>query len=345
MKKLIRLTPILILFFIYLSCGSNTEKVESSKKIAVRTALVQEKEISIPVMTSGKVAAQKEIKLSFKIGGIINSILADEGQTVQKGDILASLDLAEIKAQVTQARSGYDKAVRDHERVQRLFADSVATLEQMQDVTTALDIAQSGLNIAEFNLKHAVIYAPHKGRIMKRFVEKNELVGAGMPAFLFASIGDDWIVRVGVSDKDVVRLQISDSATVNFDVYPDVDFPATVTEIGEAADPMSGTYEVELRLNPGAYKMISGFVGKVKIMPQRTERLAIIPIDALIEGDKNQAYVFRFDPESESVRKVPVEIARIFENEAGIRKGLEQTREIVTDGAPYLTDGIVVQVY
>jgi len=235
------------------------------------------------------------MKLSFKISGIIRKIYADEGMSVRKGQILAMLDLSEINSQVKQAQSAFEKARRDLERVESLYQKKAATLEQYQNVQTAFQVAQSRLNAAEFNLRYSEIRAPSRGRILKRLMEENELAGAGMPVFFFASTEQDWIVRVGVSDRDLVRLRLDDPALVAFDAYPGEKFKAKVTEIVESADQMTGTYEVELKVDPAGKRLVSGFVAKVDIIPSLERTYYVIPIEALVEGNGRSGYVFAVD--------------------------------------------------
>ncbi|MCB0292238.1 MAG: biotin/lipoyl-binding protein, partial [Calditrichaeota bacterium] len=71
----------------------------------MRIAEVVQQEIAFPVETSGQLAAKAEVKLAFKIGGIIERIYVDEGSSVRKGQLLATLVQSEIKAQADQARS------------------------------------------------------------------------------------------------------------------------------------------------------------------------------------------------------------------------------------------------
>jgi multidrug efflux system membrane fusion protein len=325
-------------------CGSEDTRTEAQAATPVRTAAVTYEEMSVPVHTSGQLSSATETRLSFKVGGIVGSVLADEGESVEPGRLLAQIEPDEINAQVAQARSAYDKAERDLWRVRRLFQDSVATLEQLQDAETGFKVAGSQLEIAEFNQDHAVITAPSAGRILKRFVEANELVGPGTPVFLFGSTGEEWIVRAGVTDRDVIRLRLGDSATVRFDAYPDETFGAEVTEIAEAASPLSGAYEVELSLRPNQVKLVSGFVAGVDI--HTSEMLAghVIPIEALVEADGNSGYVFAPDASGKTVRKIPVKIAGIIGSRVAIKAGLDNVTDVVTDGAAYLTDGSHIQM-
>jgi len=162
-------------------------------------------------------------------------------RVIKKGQILAQLALDEIKARVTQAQSGLEKAQRDLKRTQSLYNDQVVTLEQVQNATTSHDVADADLRVAKFNLKHATIRAPAKGRILKRFAERRELITPGTPIFLIASAEQNKILRIGLTDREIVRIQRNDHADITFDAYPNKTFSALVTEIAESAHPHTGT--------------------------------------------------------------------------------------------------------
>lgn len=336
---------VVMLLTIYLSgCDSQAKETNEVNRIPVRVADVSSAEMAFPIYTSGQLASTAEVKLAFKIGGIVEKIYVDEGASVKKGQLLAALDLSEIQAQVNQARSAYEKSSRDLKRLEKLFADSVVTLEQKQDARTGMEVARANLEIAEFNLRHAKIYAPSTGKIMRRMVEKGELVNPGFPAFMFGSAGRGWIVRAGVADKDVVRINLGDSAKVVFDVYPDRHFSAVVSELAEALDPMSGTFEVELSLREQGVKMISGFVARIEIYPRNKETFTLVPVESIIEGNGSNAFVFAPAGAENTVKKLPVKIGRILDDGVGITAGLEGIKMVVTDGAPYLLDGSAIEI-
>ena len=320
-------------------CRPQEEEIKRETKIPVRLAPVERKELARTIHTYGRASSKKEMKLSFKINGIIQKILVDEGQSVRSGQLLARLDLSEIESQVRQARSAFEKAQRDRKRVENLYNEKAATLEQFQDTQTAFQVAESRLKAAEFNLRHSTIHAPAKGKILKRFVEENEIVGAGMPVLFFASLEKDWIVRVGVSDRDLVRLRLKDPAAVTFDAYPGEEFDAFVSEIVESADPMTGTYEVELRISSGEKRLASGFVARVDIFPTEKKLYSVIPVDALVEAEEGRGFVFTVDRETLTARRIPITTGFLFADKIAVESGLEEAREVVTEGALYLREG------
>jgi RND family efflux transporter MFP subunit len=220
----------------------------------------------------------------------------------------------------------------------------VATLEQLQNVTTAFDITTSDAKVAEFNLRHATIYAPENGKILKRLAEEGELLGSGTPVFLYGSYRNGWVIRAGVTDLQIVRLQIGDTAQVRFDAFPDKIFKARVSEIEAVANPYTGTFEVELQLEDKKARFYSGFVGKVKIIPSNSQTYSIIPIEALIEGVENDGFVYLVNREKNRVKKHKIKIDRIYNNFLLISSGLESVKEVVTIGAPYLNENSMVNI-
>jgi multidrug efflux system membrane fusion protein len=331
-----------------INCSSNkTETVE--RAIPVQLAEVRYEKRSLPIERSGILAAKTESKLAFKAGGILEDIRVEEGQTVRKDQLLASLALNEMQAYVDQARGGYEKAQRDLERVIRLWHDKVTTLEQKQDAETGFQIARANLNIAEFNLKHARIYAPANGKILKRFAEKNELVSAGMPIFYFSSTSSKWVMRLGVADIEIVQIQKGDSAAIFLEAYPALRLSGAVSELAETIDPRSGTFEVEVELLDFPPKLISGFVGRVKIFPAADHHFYIIPIDALMEAEDKHGYIFILLPAGNRVQKIPVTIDHFTDDYAAISPSslssdLQKISSVIMAGSAYLSDGALVKV-
>src|SRR5439155_1392393 len=189
----------------------------AGEAIAVRVAPVSVDRLAPPVTATGTLGPKEEVTLSFKVGGVVSRIFVDEGGVVQAGDTLAELDLSEIDAAVVRARSAAEKAERDLTRARRLYADSVATLEQAQNAQTGRDVAHAELETTLFNRRYAVIVAPASGLILRRSAEPGELVQAGRAILTLGSHARGVVVRAGLADREVVRIRRGDRAVVRFD--------------------------------------------------------------------------------------------------------------------------------
>jgi membrane fusion protein, multidrug efflux system len=313
-----------------------------STAIPVRLAPITEDSTAQPVTATGVIALRDEIALSFKIGGVVAQVLAREGESVRAGQLLATLDLREIDAQVAKAQSGAAKAERDLARVGRLQADSVATRQQLEDATTAAEVARADLQTATVNRQYARIVAPASGVVLHRAAEPGELVSVGSVVVTLGSRTSGTIARVALPDRDVVRVRLGDQAVVRVDARPGEALSGHVRQIAAASDPRTGTYAVEIALDrPGG--LSSGMIGHVEIVAHGAERLRTVPIEALLEADGDRATLFALGPDGRA-KRVSVEVAFVRGEQAAVRGALAGVSRVVTDGAAYLNDGDAVRV-
>jgi len=311
--------------------------------VPVRAEGVTRQLVARPIAASGTFGPKDEVALSFKIGGVVSRVDVDEGDEVRAGDLLASLDLSEIDAQLARARSGAAKAERDMERVRRLHADSVATLAQLQDAETAAEVARADLQAAEFNHRHAVVTAPSDGVILARAVEPGETVGPGARALVLGSRERGAVVRVGLPDRDVVRVDRSATATATFDALPGRRFSGRVVEISAVASPGVGTYAVEVALER-AEGLPAGLIGRVEITPSSGLEAAVVPVEAILEADGDRAVVYALSADGLRAERRDVVVAFLSAEGVAVTSGLDGVETVLTDGAAWLRDGAAVRV-
>lgn len=367
------LIPTLALSLLLASCGEPPSTDEIKKETVAKTINTVKAEpvkYRHTVFATGRLSSSEEAKLSFKTGGIVKKIYVREGQQVRKGQLLAELELDEIRAQSQQAQIGQEQAAitienaklalrlaeRDYENAQGLYRDSVATLEQLQNAEVQLDNArnqleasQKGLGfsaqnveIAQFNLRHSKIIAPANGVILKKVSEVNELVGPGTPVFLFGSKDKAQVIRVNVTDKDVIFVELGDEAKVNFDAYPNTEFQGNVRELASMADPYTGTFEVEIEVQPNGKRLLSGFIGTVLIETQAKEDLVAVPIDALVGAHEEEGQVFTV--KNGRAQTQTVSIFKIDADQILLRAGLQPGAEVVVSGNGYLEENDLVSI-
>lgn len=352
MKPLQLLLSLLLTVFVW-ACGSKAgdQKKEAATSeldetlVPVKLSPVQIVTRAEPVAASGLLSSAEEARLSFKIGGIINKLYVDEGQTVRKGQLLATLDLTEINAQVSQAQLGVEKSERDMNRVKAMYADTAATLEQMQNATTGSSVARQSLTIARFNQSYAQIRSSVDGTVTRKAMNEGELASPGAPVFVVSgNRRNDWVVRVGVSDKDWARLRLGNKANVQFDAYPGRSFRGSVSELAQAADPMNKLYEVEIRIDPNGVRFAPGLFAKVQLTPDQSRTYAVVPVEAIVEGNGQQGFVYVLTADKNRVRKQPVQIGFLDGDKVLLSNGLANVKDVVTAGSAFLTEESMVIV-
>ncbi len=348
-------TFILLLFlvipFLFSSCNSEAkeedkeeEKLFAAEVISVKTLKIKNTENNSSITATGLITTENEARYAFKIGGIIDKIYIKEGESFQKGKLLATLKLTEISAGVTQAKLGLEKAERDYQRVQNLYKDSVATLEQLQNTKTALEIAQKQLTALNFNEQNAFIYANNNGFVTKKLANEGEIIAGGMPVLAInENTGSAWVLRVGLSDKEWADIEIGNKAKVEIDAFPDKSFEATVSRKSQAADQSSGSFQVELNLDTKQNKLAVGMYGKATISLNQKYNSTTIPYDALVEADGKNAFVFVPDGVNK-VKKIPI-LLQNFDNEnVKVASGLENIEEIIISNSAFLNEKSTISI-
>jgi RND family efflux transporter MFP subunit len=285
-----------------------------------------------------------EARLSFKVGGLIESIKVEEGQAVKAGQLLAVLKQTEIDASLEQAHQATAKARRDLDRGKALLSDGVTTEEHVQDLTTAFNVAIAAQSGTEFNATHTRIVASVDGVVLHKLAEANEVVQAGQTVLVLGGAKRGWVVRIGLADRDAVRTHLGDAARIEFDAWPGQSFSGRVSNIASAADSATGTFTIEVQLDAGGAHFVQGLVAKVAISPPRAGEALVIPLQALLEANDKEAGVFVFDATGQTVQRVSVQIGRMYGGRIEVLSGLGEGALVVTDGAAFLENGERVRV-
>jgi RND family efflux transporter MFP subunit len=313
----------------------------------VRSAPVETVELSGAVRAVGTLEPETEIRLSFKVGGVVERISVHAGDTVARGQLLAIIKRAEVDTSLAQASEAEAKARRDLERARRLRADEVATEEQVQDLATAWNVARAGLDAARFNARYSRIEAPQDGVVLSRLAEDDELVQPGQPVLVLGGTGDGWVVRTALADRDAMRVQVGNAARVSFDAYPGREFAGRVTRVGSSADPYTGTFDVEIAVAPDGARFARGLVAKVNLdVRDAGDRTTgtVVPVTAIVEAAGGQATVFVLDSKEHVARRRQVQVGAVVGDRVVVIAGLADGEQVITDGAAWLTDGESVQV-
>ncbi len=336
MKSLYLLTSLAISVLL-ISCSQEPETKENlSDPIAVSTYIVASSPVQIPISTSGVITSNSEARLSFLNSGIIANMYVEENQKVYKGQVLASLNMTDISAQANQAEEALIKAKRDLDRVAALRKDSAITLEQLQNATTAFEVAEENKKRAQYSVNYSTITSPVNGTVTKKLMNKGEVASAGLPVYIVTGSEEtDWVMNIGVNDKDWTQIKTGDSASIFLDAYETKYFSAFVEEIGISADPFTGLFPIRIKLQKSQTPLAAGFVGSVKIFPVAKENKIAVPMSAIVEAQDELGYVFIVDKNRTNVTRKQIKIEKMLSNKT-IISGLEEGAEVVIKGASYL---------
>lgn len=285
------------------------------------------------VRASGLVAYKRETALGFGAPGEIESIMADVGDRVAAGQVLATMRRTTTSADASEAALARLTAEQNFDRVTRLFAAGAASQSEVDNAKLALERARERVSIV----------APAGGIVLQRDAEPGQNVAAGQRVLSIGESRTGIIVEASMTASDVAQLRVGDAASVN--IRERASLAGSVARIA-AKGTQSGLFTVEVQVDQPA-GLRSGEVAEVVIAGradvQVTASVHVVPAIALIDARADQGVVFVVDAEGKARRRA-VETGGVSDRGVTILKGLTDGDRVITRGASMVRDGDAVSV-
>jgi len=341
--------PVACILLVLGACSAEEEVGEAQPR-PVGTVVVEPTKLGEMVRISGDIQAQNEMAAAFRIGGKMTERPVNVGDTVEIGQILATLDsqteqnafdaaeaaLGAARGEVTKTQNAFD---RQSELMRQGFTTRPRYEQAEQALTAALaavEDAEAQLEIARDRLAFTTLKADSAGVVTARGAEPGEVVQPGqMIVSLARSDGRDAVFDVPArlietAPQDVV-------VTVSLVGDPAFEVTGRVREVSPQADPVTGTFKVRVGLDksPSAMTLGAAVTGSFDL---ESERVLTIPASALTKVDISPA-VWVVDPDSAQVSLRPVDILRFEPHKVVVSQGLESGDIVVTAGIQALHPG------
>lgn len=244
------------------------------------------------IPANGKIRPVTEVKISPDVSGEIVELNVEEGDRVQKGDLIikirqdvyislkdrAEASLNSTRAQYRQQKASFDQAEQNYNRNLDLYEKRAISLQEFEACTAEYEMASEQLKAAEFNIESAtaslreaeenltktVIYSPIDGIISSLSVEKGErVVGTSQMAgteMLRIADFNMMEVLVDVNENDIIRITKGDTADIDVDAYPGRTFKGVVTQIANSAKNLTAT--------TSALTDVTNFEVRIRLLPE-----------------------------------------------------------------------------
>ena len=166
-----------------------------------------------------------------------------------------------------------------------------------------------------------------------------------MPVFAINETqrNNNYLLKIGVTDREWAIINLGQTATVTLDGYTDKKIDAFVFRKSQVADRTLGSFQIELKLKLKDIKPAVGMFGKAEISTDQDENVKVIPYGSLVEADGDKAFVFIPDGPGK-VKKIPVTISRVDNQQVYLREGLEGVKEIVISNSAYLNEKSTIKI-
>lgn len=342
MKRII-LTLLASGFFLLLIAAceqdeENTQNDNRTRLIAVETIMISPDSFEDFIRVSGIVEALDDATLSAESSGRIHSIL-ERGQSVNRGDVIATMDDRLNRAQYEAARTSFELAEDTYNRLQPLHADSIISTQDFLSARAQRDQARAQLDQAEKQLYDSSLEAPFNGRVEERFVRSGELISPGMPV---ARLVNTESVRItaGIPERYSGQIEENSPVTVRFRSYDGSTRESTISFAGNVIDSSTRTFPIEIELHNSDGNIKPEMVVDLLVKRRTIENAIIIPRTAIVRDEQSTSvYVAREENGEKVAELVTVTTGVALGAVIEIHEGLQEDDEVVVAGMSTLSSG------
>jgi membrane fusion protein, multidrug efflux system len=307
----------------------------------VETAAVMQGSIAQEVALSGVVEPLRTVGVNSQLAGAVTQVFAEEGTRVRAGQVLVRMDDRELAAQVRSLQASFAVAESNYQRAEQLRERQVVTQAEYDRDRAAYEAARAQLDGLRTRLSYATVRAPVDGVVTRKAVEQGDVVGAQARLFEIGELAT-LVVRVNVSERDVVSLRAGQPADIGLDAFPGQSYTGTIRRIFPAADPASRLVPVEVALTGEAMRVARpGFLARVALALGTRDDVLLVPGSAVV-GDAGAQSVFVVEDGKASRR--PVRTGLTSRGQVEIVGGVAAGEVVVTVGNNSLRDGADVRV-
>ncbi len=375
MKKIL---IIIVGILTFVSCGKQPQKEEIRKEIAQykkeKNELEQKidklneklKEVSesgtgafqVPVFVkevqpetfrhfinaNGAVEAVHEAYISPETNGQIKLIPVEEGDRVQKGQMLVRLKTAILRSNIKEVKTNLELARETFEKQKRLWQDSVGSEMQYLQAKNKKETLEAKLETLNAQLDMSTIEAPFPGIVEEINQKVGELASPGREILHLVNL-NKLKIKANLSEKYISNIKEGDQVKVKFPALANYSVKVGISRKGSIIDEESRTFTIEARFQNPKEKIKPNQVAIINVNDYTNEEALVVPAEVIKQDMKGDYLYVVEETDGEPVAsKVYVKKGRSYNNQTVIKEGLEPGQKVITAGYTQVSEGTEVNI-
>ena len=358
MKKYINIITLIALSLFIVSCNSKDKKVavDNSPAINVKVNKVAVNNNNPFLSVSGKIQATKSADVSTRIMGFIDKVHVNVGDNVKKGQLLVSINNADLQAKkaqvdagITQAETAFINAEKNYNRFKNLMANNSISQKEMDDMTANYQMAKAGLESAkqmknEINAQfsYSNITAPFSGIITAKNITAGDLANPGMPLISLENPGNFEVIAM-IPETEISEIEKGTEVNILVKAI-DKTIKGKVSEVSTSAKNTGGQYLVKIDLEKTEVAILSGMFSTIQFPVERKTAsfMVLIPAEAIIKNGQ-LAGVFTVSQSNTALLRW-LRLGRIYGNQVEVLSGLNANESYIVSAEGKLFNGAKITI-
>ena len=319
---------------------STASKAETKDAQPVETALVVQGELTARYAATATLQAEHEAKLISEVPGTVLQLLAEEGDQVRKGQLLARVDATHSRLQLREAEADLQRRKNEVTRGEKLVARQLIAANTQDQAESDFAVRRAEVNLARVQVDKSEIRAPFDGVITRRWIKQGQLLAANDAVFDLANFAD-LRAELRVPERDAVAIAAGQPVDFTVDALGNRHFEAKVERVAPVVDRDSGTVKVTVRIDNRDRSLRPGLFTRMDIAFLHLDNAVLLPKAAVL-GSRGAETVYVI--EDGKAHRQPIRTGYDSAGRVQVIEGLMAGAEVVVTGQAALNDGALVEV-
>lgn len=314
-------------------------KEKGPEAVPVEVVTAAKRTVNASYAGTANLDAPNESVVTAKSSGVMVAQLAEEGDFVRQGQVLARIDPARARLEVQRNQAAVNKLSNNYRRAQELLAQKLISTEAHDQIRFDLESARASLDLAQLELAYTNVTAPISGVVAQRMIKQGNLVSLNAPVYRIVN-NQQLEAVMNVPEREMAVIQSGLPVRMLVDAVPGQVFEGRIDRVSPVMDAGSGTFRVTSVFD-GKQVLRPGMFGRIEIVYDRRENVLTVPRTALLDDETDPSlYVVR---DGKSVR-VPIKTGYSNGDIIEVVSGLKAGDKVITAGKVAVRDGAVVSV-
>lgn len=323
--------------------GESAKEVVKVIPIPVEVESTTTGSISSNYATTAVLEAKEEAFVVARASGIIEHIMVEEGDYVEKGQVLAQLEPERYQLNLRRAAADMQGIEKELAKINKVYSKNLVSVDVYDKITAQYESAKATLALATLDLKEATIVAPISGYIAERNAKVGNLTESFQRERMFHIVQQKQLYGiVHLPEKELSRVHKNQKASLKVTALHDKTVQAFVERISPVIDSQTGTFKVTLRVPNEDNALMSGMFTQVSLNYDTRENATLVPRKALMAID-DKVNVFVVDSKGIATKHA-ISIGYQEGNLVEVLDGLDADQQVVTSGHQNLKDNAVVNI-
>lgn len=325
-----------ILVSVLVACGANAEleqkkdakAAEENLRVPVQVTAVAQQDVSAYYQSTASLEPKEEAQVVSEVAGELLQLHVEEGDTVAKGTLLATLDVERHRLELNSAQARLKKLESELARLQKMSGKGLVSAERIEKLEFDIAATQADYDLIRLNVENGQVRSPIAGVVARRMVKTGNLIKMNQEMFTVTEFTPLHAILY-VPEGKFHQIKSNQSAMLAVDAYGKQRFPGRVERISPIVDANTGTFKVTVEIpnEDGALK--PGMFSRVQILYDTHPNATVINRQAIMTEDNRTAV---FVVKDQKAIKRYIETGLSMSDHVEVTSGLKLGETVVVSG-------------